>query len=165
MALTAQWQATTCADLLTEKAPIVRILPGGYRRTLGRIVWSPSGPDECSKPLIILTGHVTLDADDLRDLSRLIYDAYSVAYHVTFDDAMRAWENSPEAAATREDLDAGEPPAETCILPAAWDPTDAIALVGKADLDDALTDAIAATAAEWVPVHTSRPWTVTWARA
>lgn len=165
MALTAQWQATTCADLLTEKAPIVRILLGGYRRTLGHIVWSPSDPDEGSRPLIILTGHVTLDADDLGALGRLIYDAYSVAHHVTFDDAMRAWENSPEAAATREDLDAGEPPAETCILPAAWDPTDAIALVGKAALDDDLTEAAASTEAWWVPVHTGRPWTVTWARA
>ena len=164
MALTAQWQATTCADLITETAPIVRILLGGYRRTIGRITWSPGGPEEGSEPLIILTGHVTLDAADVQSLDRLIHDAYAVARHVTLDDAMRAWENSPEAAAAREDLDAGEPPAETCVLPAAWDPTAALALVGRAALDDALTQAAVDTAYEWVPAHTSSPWTVTWTR-
>lgn len=164
MTLAAQWQATTCADLLLEKAPVVRILLGGYRRTIGRIAWAPSGPDEGSRPLITITQPVTLDADDLRDLDRLTYDAYALAYHVTLDDAMRAWGNSPEAAAIREDLDAGEPPAETCILPAAWDPTCAITLSGRVALDDALTQAVASTATEWIPVHTSSPWTVTWSR-
>lgn len=162
MTLTAQWQATTCADLLTETAPIIRILPGGYRRTIGRIVWSPCGPDEGSRPLIIITGRITLDADGVHSLDRLILDAYTIARHVTLDDAARAWENSPEAAATKEDLDAGEPPAETCILPAAWDPAAAIALAGRPVLDDALTQAAANTSYGWIPVHTSSPWTVNW---
>lgn len=163
MAFTAQWQATTCADLLTEAAPIIRVLPGGYRRTIGRIIWTTDRPESGAQPLITLTEPATLDGDDLGNLSRLIYDAYAAAYAVVFDDACDAWENSPEAAAARADLDAGTPPAETCILPAAWDPTAAITLVGRDSLDDALTQAAADTADEWVPVHTAKPWTVAWA--
>lgn len=163
MAFTARWQATTCADLLNEHAAITRLLAGGYKRTIGRITWAADSPESGARPLIALTQPVTLDADDLGNLSRLIYDAYAYAYAVTFDDATAAWENSPEAAAARAALDADEPPAETCILPAAWDPTDAIALAGRDSLDDTLTQAAADISHEWVPVHTSKPWTVAWA--
>lgn len=163
MTLTAQWQATTCTSLLNERAPITRILPGGYQHTIGRIVWSPSDPDGGSRPLITLTQPVTLDADDLGNLHRLIDDAYACACAVTFDDALAAWENSPEAAAVRDALDADEPPAETCILPAAWDPTCAITLAGRDTLDDSLTEAAAAGTHDWVPIRTGKPWTVTWA--
>ena len=164
MTLTAQWKATSCLDLLAEIAPITRVLPGGYRRNIGRITWAEHGPHNGAEPIITLTGQTTLTGDDLPPLQRLIYDAYAAAYAVAYDDAQAAWENSPEAAAAREDLDADEPPAETCILPAAWDPTAAIALCGRDALDDALTQAAADTAYEWQPIHTNRPWTVTWAR-
>lgn len=163
MAFTAQWQATTCADLLTEVTPIIRILDGGYRRTIGHIAWTTDRPESAARPLITLTEPAGLDAEDLGGLSRLIRDAYAIACHVVYDDAVRAWENSPEAAAARADLDAGEPPAETCVLPTAWDPADAIALVGLDALDDALTQASVNTSYEWAPVHTSKPWTVAWA--
>lgn len=163
MAFTAQWQATTCADLLTEVTPIIRVLDGGYRRTIGRIAWTTDRPESDARPLITLTEPATLDADDLSNLSGLILDAYAYATAVTWDDACDAWENSPEAAAVRDALDADEPPAETCILPAAWDPTDAIRLAGRDALDDALTQAAVNTSYEWTPVHTSRPWTVAWA--
>lgn len=163
MTFTAQWQATTCASLLDERAAITRVLPGGYKRTIGRITWEVDSLENDARPLIALTQPVTLDADDLGNLSRLILDAYAYSYAVTFDDALAAWDNSPEAESTREDLDAGTPPAETCILPAAWDPTAAITLAGRDALDDALTEVAAEISEEWIPVHTSRPWTVTWA--
>lgn len=163
MALTAQWQAATCADLLKERAPIVRILLGGYCRTIGHITWAAGAPGDGAKPVITIAHSEPLDAYDLQSLRRLINAAYIAAGHVVLDEARDAWENSPEAEAAREDLDAGEPPAETCILPAAWDPTAAIALAGRAGLDDALTAAASDTAEEWVPIHPSKPWTVTWA--
>lgn len=164
MALTAEWEATTSAGLLAEIAPIVRTLPGGYRRTIGRITWAQRGPHGGAEPIITLAGQTTLTGDDVGNLAELIRNAYAVAHAVAFDDAVKAWENSPEAAEARQALDNDEPPAETCILPAAWDPTPAIALTGRDSLDDALTQAAAATAHEWVPVHTSKPWTVAWAR-
>ena len=164
MKFTAQWKATTCADMINERATITRILPGGYKRTIGRITWAADSPESGARPLIALTEPVTLDADDLRDLSCLIRDAYGYSYAVIFDEACDAWENSPEAAAAREDLNADEPPAETCILPAAWDPTSAIALAGRDALDDALAQAADDTVHGWVTVHTDKAWTVTWAR-
>lgn len=163
MAFTAKWAAATCTDLLNERAVITRVLPGGYKRTVGRITWETDRPEAAGRPLITLTEPATLDADDLKNLSRLIHDAYAYATAVTMDDACDAWENSPEAAAARDALDADEPPAETCILPSAWDPTAALTLVGLDALDDALTQAAADTAHEWVPIHTSSPWTVAWA--
>ena len=139
-------------------------MPGGYRRTIGRITWATRGPHSGAEPVITLTGQTTLTGQDTENLRLLVNTAYSVAYAVAVDDARDAWENSPEARDAAADLDAGTPPAETCILPAAWDPTAAIALVGRDQLDDALTDAAVNTAYEWQPVHTSSPWTVTWAR-
>lgn len=169
MALTAEWAATSCAGLLAEIAPITRTLPGGYSRTIGRITWATRSGEDGAEPLITLTAQTTLTGDDVKGLAKLIRDAYTAAHAVVLDDARHAWENSREAAEAREALDADEPPAETCILPAAWDPTDALALTGRDSLDDALTSAAAETAADtahkWTPVHTRSPWTVTWAHA
>lgn len=164
MTLTAQWKATTCVGLLAEIAPITRVLPGGYKHIIGRINWAGRGPQNGAEPIITLTGQTTLAGDDLSSLQRLIYDAYAAAYAITYDAAQAAWDSSPEAAAVRSDLDAGTPPAETCILPAAWDPSAAIALTGRESLDEALTQAAEDTAYGWQPIHTSRQWTVTWSR-
>ncbi len=163
MALTASWKATTSAGLLAEIAPIVRTLPGGYRRTIGRITWAQPGPHGGAEPVIALVGPTALTGQDTEDLAELVRNAYTVAHAVVFDDIRDAWENSPEAREAREALDADEPPAETCILPAAWDPAAAIALTGRDGVDDALTEAAADTANEWQPVHTGSPWTVAWA--
>ena len=164
MTLTAQWKSTTCPDLLTEIAPIVRTLPGGYRRTIGRITWTLRGPEGGAEPVITLTGQTALTGDDIGDLQRLIHDAYAAAYTLAYSDAVAAWEDSPEAAASYKDLDDGTPPAETCILPAAWDPTAAIALIDRDSVEEDLMSAAADTHPEWQPVHISRPWTVTWSR-
>ena len=164
MTITAKWAATTCDGLLHERAVITRALAGGYRHTIGRATWAARSPEDGAEPVITITQPTVLNADDLRDLHQLTHDAYAAAHAAAADEACDAWTNSPEATQTAADLAAGTPPAETCILPAAWDPTDAITLAGRDALDDALTQTAADTARAygWVLTHTNKPWTVTW---